>query len=62
MSDSDPSVYLICKPEADTQGRGIFLAKSFESMQQQVEAYFKERESQQEDNMNKARKRIFEQE
>lgn len=62
MDEDDPAVMLICKPEADTQGRGIFIAKSFESMQRQIEAFFAKKEREQEDLMKQARMRLYEQE
>jgi len=35
-----PPVMLICKPEAGCQGRGIFIARSCEQMQRQIDEYF----------------------
>ena len=39
-SKMHPPVMLICKPEAGCQGRGIFIARSCEQMQRQVDEYF----------------------
>ena len=45
----DPAVMLICKPEAGCQGRGIFIARSCDAMQLQIDEYFSRKAKEYED-------------
>ena len=40
-SDQNPPVTFIIKPDANSQGKGIFLTTKFEELQQKVDSIFK---------------------